>query len=160
MAARYLCLLTLVLYSPLWSKLTESKMDHIWNSKVQNGVSSKLMLFIVGNFDPCSMDFLLLFRNWFGHVRKGKPAAVVRAVSLSHQVTGLKHPLRRFCGGEACLVFSLPQTPLMWEPPALDLRFFFIWTCKPFTRSINLNLSTYTNKYCRLILLCKEALDT
>ena len=24
-------------------------------------------------------------------------------------------------GGKACLVFSLPQTPLMWEPPALGL---------------------------------------
>jgi len=25
--------------------------------------------------------------------------------------------------GEACLVFPLPQTPLMWEPPALGLPF-------------------------------------
>ena len=31
---------------------------------------------------------------------------------------------RRFCGGKACLSFSLPQTPLMWEPPALGLPFF------------------------------------
>jgi len=48
---------------------------------------------------------------------KGRPGAVVRAVSLSHQVVGSKQPLRRFCGGKACLGFSLPQTPLMWEPP-------------------------------------------
>ncbi|XP_066336606.1 uncharacterized protein PB18E9.04c-like isoform X4 [Miscanthus floridulus] len=27
----------------------------------------------------------------------------------------------RFCGGKACLGFSLPQTSLMWEPPALGL---------------------------------------
>ena len=27
-------------------------------------------------------------------------------------------------GGEACLGFSLPQTPLMWEPPALGLPFY------------------------------------
>ena len=46
---------------------------------------------------------------------------MVRAVSLSHQVAGSKQPLRRFCGGKACLGFSLPQTPLMWEPPALGL---------------------------------------
>jgi len=53
------------------------------------------------------------------------PGAVVRAVSLSHQVAGSKQPLRRFCGGKACLGFSLPQTPLMWEPPALGVPFFF-----------------------------------
>ena len=52
---------------------------------------------------------------------KGRPGAVVRAVSLSHQVVGSKQPLRRFCGGKACLGFFLPQTPLMWEPPALGL---------------------------------------
>ena len=53
---------------------------------------------------------------------------VVRAVSLSHQVTGSKQPLRRFCGGKACLGFSLPQTPLMWEPPALGLPFLLAET--------------------------------
>ena len=52
---------------------------------------------------------------------KGRPGAVVRAVSLSHQVVGSKQPLRRFCEGKACLGLSLPQTPLMWEPPALGL---------------------------------------
>ena len=57
--------------------------------------------------------------------KKGRPGAVVRAVSLSHQVVGSKQPLRRFCGGKACLGLSLPQTPLMWEPPALGLPFFF-----------------------------------
>jgi len=56
---------------------------------------------------------------------KGRPGAVVRAVSLSHQVTSLKQPLRRFYGRKACLGFSLPQTPLMWEPPALGLPPFF-----------------------------------
>ena len=57
---------------------------------------------------------------------KGRPGAVVRAVSLSHQVAGSKQPLRRFCGGKACLGFSLPQTPLMWEPPALGLPPFLV----------------------------------
>ena len=56
--------------------------------------------------------------------KKGRPGAVVRAVSLSHQVVGSKQPLRRFCGGKACLGLSLPQTPLVWEPPALCLPFF------------------------------------
>jgi len=51
---------------------------------------------------------------------KGRPGAVVRAVSLSHHM-GSKQPLRRFCGGKACLGFSLPHTPLMWEPLALGL---------------------------------------
>ena len=27
----------------------------------------------------------------------------------------------QICGGKACLGFSLSQTPLMWEPPALGL---------------------------------------
>ena len=56
---------------------------------------------------------------------KGRPSAVMRAVSLSHQVVGLKQPLRRFCGGKACLGFFLPQTPLMWEHLALGLPFFY-----------------------------------
>ena len=43
----------------------------------------------------------------------------------SHQVVGSKQPLHRFCGGKACLGLSLPQTPLMWEPPTLGLPFFF-----------------------------------
>ncbi|XP_066352764.1 uncharacterized protein [Miscanthus floridulus] len=54
--------------------------------------------------------------------KKGRPGAVVRAVSLSHQVVGSKQPLRRFFGGKACLGLSLPQTPLMWEPPAKEAR--------------------------------------
>ena len=48
---------------------------------------------------------------------------MVRAVSLSHQVVGSKQPLRRFCGGKACLGFSLLQTPLMWKSLALGLPF-------------------------------------
>ena len=58
--------------------------------------------------------------------QKSRPGAVVRAVSLSHQVVGSKQPLRRFCGGKACLGFSLPQTPLMWEPLALGLPLFIL----------------------------------
>ena len=62
-------------------------------------------------------------------------AAIIRRAGLVHsgescltessQVVGSKQPLRRFCGGKACLGFSLPQTPLMWEPLALGLPFFF-----------------------------------
>jgi hypothetical protein len=59
--------------------------------------------------------------------KKGRPGAVVRAVSLSHQVVGSKQHLRRFCGGKACLGLSLPQTPLTWEPPALGLPFPSCW---------------------------------
>ena len=57
---------------------------------------------------------------------KGRPGAVARAVPLSHQVVGSKQPLRRFCGEKACLGFSLSQTPLMWEPPALGLPFISV----------------------------------
>ena len=56
---------------------------------------------------------------------KGRPDVVVRAVSLSHQVAGSKQPLRRFSMGKACLGFSFPPTPLMWEPPALGLPFLY-----------------------------------
>jgi hypothetical protein len=37
---------------------------------------------------------------------KGRPGAVVRAVSLSHQVEDSKQPLH-ICWGKACLSFSL-----------------------------------------------------
>ena len=57
---------------------------------------------------------------------------MVRVVSLSHQIVGSKQPLRRFCEGKACLGLSLPQTPLMWEPPALGLP-FLCWTHTPDT---------------------------
>jgi len=40
---------------------------------------------------------------------KGRPGAVVRAVSLSHQVVGLKQPLRRFVGGRLASVFPFPR---------------------------------------------------
>ena len=75
-------------------------------------------------------------------------AAIIRRAGLVHsgescltessQVVGSKQPLRRFCGGKACLGFSLPQTPLMWEPPALGLPFFFtaVATLPIFTKII------------------------
>jgi len=44
---------------------------------------------------------------WSG--KKGRPGAVVRAVSLSHQVVGSKQPLRRFCGGKAVSVYPFPR---------------------------------------------------
>ena len=36
---------------------------------------------------------------------------------------GFEAAAPQICGGKACLGFSLPQTPLMWEPPALGLPF-------------------------------------
>jgi hypothetical protein len=48
---------------------------------------------------------------------------MVRVVSLSHQVTGLKQ-LLRICGRKAYLSLSLLRAPLMWEPPAPSLPFF------------------------------------
>ena len=43
-------------------------------------------------------------------LEKGRPGAVVRAVSLSHQVVGLKQPLRRFAGGRLASVFPFPRS--------------------------------------------------
>ena len=44
---------------------------------------------------------------------------------------GFEQPLRGFCGGKACLGFSLPQTPLMWEPLELGLPFllYCVFAC-------------------------------
>jgi len=42
---------------------------------------------------------------FYQHIRlkeKGGPGAMVRAVTLSHQVVVLKQPLRRFCKEKAC----------------------------------------------------------
>ena len=65
---------------------------------------------------------------------------MVRGVSLNHQVVGSKQPLRRFCGKKACLGLSLPQTPLMWEPPALDLHFLSILI---YSQQIKAKISTF-----------------
>ena len=40
---------------------------------------------------------------------KGRPGAVVRAVSLSHQIVGSKQPLRRFAGGRLASIFPFPR---------------------------------------------------
>jgi hypothetical protein len=59
------------------------------------------------NSEKLNILLLYLSRNV-----KGRHGAAVRGVSLSHQVTDLKQPLR-ICGGKACIGLSLPQTPLM-----------------------------------------------
>ena len=46
------------------------------------------------------------YREW---LKKGRPGAVVRAVSQSHQVVGSKQPLRRFAGGRLASVFPFPR---------------------------------------------------
>ena len=58
--------------------------------------------------------FCLISRAFFAAqtkpwVVKGSPGAVVRAVSLSHQVVGSKQPLRRFAGGRLASVFPFPD---------------------------------------------------
>ena len=42
---------------------------------------------------------------------KGRPGAVVRAISLSQLVAGLKQPLRIFCGGKALSRFIPSPDP-------------------------------------------------
>ena len=68
--------------------------------------------------------YMHIYISFIHDFLKGKPGAVVRAVSLSYQVTGSKQPLRRFCEGKACLGFFLSQTSLTWESLALGLPFF------------------------------------
>jgi hypothetical protein len=60
------------------------------------------------------------------HTRNNKIKFInsIGAASLSHQVVDSKGPLC-ICGGKACLGLSLLQTPLMWEPLALGLPFFY-----------------------------------
>ena len=89
---------------------------HVWmffGSELLLTYSHRLLHILIA-FTDSSVILIVIYA-------KGRPGAVVRAVSLSHQVVGSKQPLRRFCGGRLSLGFSLPQTPLMWEPPALGL---------------------------------------
>ena len=74
-----------------WSDECEAVMGH------QSGPQDQLEA-----FDELEIEIDL------GQLEKGRPGVVVRAVSLSHQVMGSKQPLRRFCGGKACLGLSLP----------------------------------------------------
>ncbi|XP_066311357.1 serine/threonine/tyrosine-protein kinase HT1-like [Miscanthus floridulus] len=104
------------------------KHSHIMSSVVtsHHSVSSPFQTVLIRSATTCNFSYFLsivFFKKRKTSTKKGRPGAVVRAVSLSHQVMGSKQPLRRFCGGKACLGFSLSQTPLMWEPPALGLPF-------------------------------------
>jgi hypothetical protein len=52
---------------------------------------------------------------------------LVSASSLSHQVLGSKPSLCRISAGvRLWFGYSLPQTPLVWEPLALGLPFFYM----------------------------------
>jgi hypothetical protein len=55
---------------------------------------------------------------------------LVSASSPSHQVLGSKPSLCRISAGvRLCFGYSLPQTPLVWEPLALGLP-FLDWLCE------------------------------
>jgi hypothetical protein len=62
----------------------------------------------------------------FVNILKDWPGAVVRAVSLSQQVMGLKQPLRRFCGGE-----GLPR--FFPSPDPTHVEDFWHWVCPFFS---------------------------
>jgi hypothetical protein len=57
--------------------------------------------------------------------------------------------VHRFCGGKACLGFSLPQTPLMWEPSALGLPLFSL---QNLSVHLNENLTIFSSAICSLNL--------
>jgi len=59
-----------------------------------------------------SLYIISFLHNYFNSMRidlKGRPGAVVRAVSLSHQVVGSKQPLCKFAGGRLASVFPFPR---------------------------------------------------
>jgi hypothetical protein len=57
--------------------------------------------------------------------------------------------VHRFCGGKTCLGFFLPQTPLMWEPPALGLSLFSL---QNMSVDLNENLTIFSSAICSLNL--------
>jgi hypothetical protein len=67
---------------------------------------------------------LFLFLDDINVTTKDKSGAVVRVVSVCHQVTGSKQSLR-ICGTKACLGLSLLKTTLMWEPLSLSVPHFY-----------------------------------
>jgi hypothetical protein len=67
---------------------------------------------------------------FLGHVRRAGLVQLVSASSPSHQVLGSKLSLCRISAGVRFYFgYSLPQTPLVWEPLALGLSFFFLRSC-------------------------------
>jgi hypothetical protein len=63
---------------------------------------------------------------FLGHVRRAGLVQLVSASSPSHQVLGSKPSLCRISAGVRLYFgYSLPQIPLVWEPLALGLPFFF-----------------------------------
>ncbi|XP_066314058.1 isoflavone reductase homolog IRL-like isoform X1 [Miscanthus floridulus] len=94
---------------------------HIVTASVRLGHLTVVLTRDSSPSDPAKAQLIKSFADsGAALIKKGRPGAVVRAVSLSHQVMGSKQPLRRFAG-EGFLRFSLPQTPLISEPPALGL---------------------------------------
>jgi hypothetical protein len=68
----------------------------------------------------CS-QFLFIIKD---SVRRAGLVQLVSASSPSHQVLGSKPSLCRISAGvRLCFGYSLPQTPLVWEPLALGLPF-------------------------------------
>jgi hypothetical protein len=83
-----------------------------WNGIHNYGCSSSCVVVLVAASYCCS----------------GRAGLVqlVSASSLSHQVLGSKPSLCRISAGvRLCFGYSLPQTPLVWEPLTLGLPLFF-----------------------------------
>jgi hypothetical protein len=70
-----------------------------------------------------AMSELLSMYEVFSNSDQGL-VQLVSASLLSHQVLGSKPSLCRISAGvRLCFGYSLPQTPLVWEPLALGLPF-------------------------------------
>jgi hypothetical protein len=74
-----------------------------------------------------SIHFYFLICVFFACLmRRAGLVQLVSASSPSHQVLGSKPSLCRISAGvRLCFGYSFPQTPLVWEPLALGLPFFF-----------------------------------
>jgi hypothetical protein len=73
---------------------------------------------------------------------------LVSASSPSHQILGSKLSLCKISAGvRLCFGYSLPQTPLVWEPLALDLPFFLVLSSSFLLDSLDTVSFVAMNKY-------------
>jgi hypothetical protein len=75
---------------------------------------------VLNKFYVGSQLNLVLFLTYEKSLRRAGLVQLVSASSPSHQVLGSKPSLCRISAGvRLCFGYSLPQTPLVWEPLAL-----------------------------------------
>jgi hypothetical protein len=74
---------------------------------------------------PADMKFCLIWCSFCG----GKAWCSGESCLTESPGRGFEAASPQILRGKACLGFSLPQTPLVWEPPALGLPFLWCSFC-------------------------------